>query len=284
MFAELQSGGKGDLRILVTGRTGAGKSALVNSIVGEYVADEGDLPTVTTGEVTKYTTEKVVNETIESNHINATVTIAIYDSPGLQDGIEDKRIERRYLRDLEEKCKEVDLNLYCVKINGGIRVTEEEAMKKLSQAFGMDNFWKNTLIVLTFANEVRPPRSSSTHPVDYFSQRMLQWKTALRRMLIEESHITKEVAENVPIVPAGYSDELSLPAAGYDDWLSKLWLQCLKRTRDIAKPVLLTINWKRLMLSDKVKEAEDIRKKNKKGYELPIIPDHTELSQILQNL
>ena len=100
--------GKKYLRILITGRTRAGKSALVNSIVGEYVADEGDFPWGQTTKVKRY--EKTVGD----------VQIWIYDSPCLQDGIIDKKVEEIYLKDLEENCREVDLNLYCVKMNDGM--------------------------------------------------------------------------------------------------------------------------------------------------------------------
>ena len=42
------------LCILVMGRAGTGKSALVNSIVGEYVAIEGDSPSRETTRVSKH--------------------------------------------------------------------------------------------------------------------------------------------------------------------------------------------------------------------------------------
>ena len=129
----------------------------------------------------------------------------------------------------------------------------------------MERFWKNTLIVLTFANLVKPPRSSNCTPADHFSKRILEWEAPLRRILIDEAGIAKEVAQEVPIVPAGYSDEPSLPAANCDVWLSELWLQSLQRTKDRnGKMILMNINWGRLQPSGKV----DI---TKKGYEQPLI-------------
>ena len=252
--------GKKCLRILVTGRTGAGKSALVNSIVGEYVALEGDSPFGETTKVKRY--DKTVGD----------VEIWIYDSPGLQDGINDKRVEEKYLEDLQKNCREVDLNLFCVKMNDKMRESETDAIVKLSNSFGGDKFWQNTLIVLTFANEVRPPRSSNVTPVDFFSKSMSDWKPLLQDKLISKAQITEKVVENIPIVPAGYSDEPSLPAANCDYWLSDLWFKCLDRTKDIGKPILLTLNLDRLRPTDKV--DPDIRKK--KGYELPIIPPATD--------
>ena len=122
-----------------------------------------------------------------------------------------------------------------------MRDSDEAAIEKVSYAFGMENFWQNTLIVLTFANDITPPKSrrNAESPVALFERLILEWKTVLRRTLIEKAHITREVAENVPIVPAGYSEQPSLPAAKSDCWLSTLWFECLNRTKHniIAKPI-----------------------------------------------
>ena len=216
----LQKKHKNSLRILVTGSAGAGKSALVNSIVEEYVAIEGNLPLGETTGVTKH--EKRVGP----------LKIYIYDSPGLQGGINDNQ----HLNSLEENCREVDFNLYCMKMNGKIQRSDVDTMKKLSDALGKEEFWRKTLFVLTFANEVKLPKNST--PAQHFRKRKAEWKTLLQNMLNEKAGITA----NVPVVPAGWIDEPSLPDAPQRDWLSKLWIQCLDRIRNIVNPIILRIN------------------------------------------
>ena len=246
------------LRILVTGKTGVGKSALVNGIVGKYVAKEGDTLDPETSKVMEYRT------TIRG------VEVIIYDSPGLQDGTSK---EDEYLKDMEEKCKKVDLILYCTKMTE-TRVDKGDhvAMKKLSNAFGVNRFWSNTVFVLTFANDVRPPpkRNSSTATQsleEYFEQRLTEWREKLHEVLCDAG-VEKAVAEKVPVVPAGYHIDPSLPAADCEFWLSNLWFKCLDRTADVAKPAFLKINWNRLRTSQEVTKEDMSRQE---AYNQPIV-------------
>ena len=221
----LQKNYRNSLHILVTGRTGAGKSTLVNSIVGKYVAIEGDSISLLgkTKKVSKY----------ERKIPGADSTIYIYDSPGLQDSGN----ENKHLKDLEESCRGVDFNLYCVRMKDRLQRSEVDTMKKLSDKFGKKEFWQKTLFVLTFANEITLPKRLTLS--QYFRKRKVEWETLLQNTLIEKVGIRKEAA-NVPVVPAGCSNEHSLPATPQYDWLSKLRTQCLDR---IPNPILRSITW-----------------------------------------
>ena len=245
MIEYLRSKGRDNLRICVIGRTGTGKSALVNSMVGntDAHAEEGDTASRVTAVVAMY------EKSIEN------CTISIYDSPGLDD---DQTITDQYLKDIEEKCGEVDLNLYCVKMNDKMNPSEIDTIKKFSCAFGKNEFWRKTLFVLTFANEiVLPKQKLSSMLLQHFRDRLTEWKKLLQKALTDKAGITKEAAANVPVIPAGYYDKLSLPAAKCDNWLIKLRTQCFDQIKDMARP---SINWGQLQPSEEVKK-EDITEK-----------------------
>ena len=140
-----------------------------------------------------------------------------------------------------------------------VQVNTCAAIMKLSRAFGMEELWQNTLFMLTFANEITLPRSEkySTTLSDHFKKKLSEWKTVLQDTLTNKAGITKEVAENVPIVPAGYFDEPSLPAANCDFWLSMLWFRYLAQIKDIKNPILLNVNWGQLQTSEEEKINQD---------------------------
>ena len=248
MIAYLQSKGRDNLRICVIGRTGTGKSALVNGMVGktDACAEEGDTASRVTAVVARY--RRRIGD----------CTIFIYDSPGLHD---DKEIADQYLKEIEENCGEVDLNLYCVRMNNKMQPSEIDAIKKFSYAFGKNEFWHKTLFVLTFANAiVLPKQKISSMLFQHFRDQMSGWKTLLEKALTEKVGITKEAAANVPVVPAGYHDKLSLPAAKCDNWLNKLRTQCFNQIKDMARPISSSISWGQLQPSEEVKK-EDVTKK-----------------------
>ena len=91
---------KGDvINILISGMTGSGKSALINSLVGVAVAKERDgLDCVTTA-VTRY----------ELSNNGVHTCICIWDSPGLQDETDN---DEAYIAEMKAKCSNYDQSCF----------------------------------------------------------------------------------------------------------------------------------------------------------------------------
>ncbi|XP_011409253.1 PREDICTED: uncharacterized protein LOC105316141, partial [Amphimedon queenslandica] len=110
-----------DLRVLVTGKTGQGKSTLINGLLGAKVAKEGAGADRCTTEVEVF--KKKING----------VPVVVFDSPGLQDNTSN---EEEYITKMRETCQKLSLGLYCTKmINTRLTDDDKKAMKKLTEAF-----------------------------------------------------------------------------------------------------------------------------------------------------
>ena len=225
------------LRILIIGQVGSGKSALVNSLVGGSIdqAIESDSPTAATQEVQQH----VLN-------ING-VEVTIFDSPGLlQPGKDDSKIFKEMATVTQTN---VDLILYCKKMTSRLDQSDTKLMRGLTDAFG-ESVWKNTLIVLTYANEIRLPRSrraqaqaTSTESLeDHFTKLFQEIVEMFHKLLKTNANVPANIVEAIPVVPAGY-DSPSLP--GYDEWFTNLWEKAFSVTKPSAQSAFFKINLNR---------------------------------------
>ena len=130
-----------NINLLVTGRTGQGKSALINSLIelGREIASEGSDTDCCTTTSRSYTYPNIIPG----------VNVTIIDTPGLQDA---QSNEHKYIQEMKNECHEISLVLYCMKMTDQ-RLTNDDkvAMQKLHQAFGQ-KFWERVVFVLTLAN------------------------------------------------------------------------------------------------------------------------------------
>ena len=215
-------------KILVCGKTGIGKSTLLNTMLGQQVFEVGGPD--------EYNLDPVTLEVTSVHTRIQNFNLEIFDSPGLQDGA---RIDDKYLRDMHKKCENVDLVLYGVEMTLTRWCKEDEAtIELLTQTFGVD-LWKKAILVLTKANMHLRAESESSVDMKNFCQKTFETlKGRFQAQLIQEG-VSQEVINNIPAVAAGSAMDRHLPYVSeqvieenvqiYQDYLLELWVQCFER-------------------------------------------------------
>jgi energy-coupling factor transporter ATP-binding protein EcfA2 len=227
-----------NVSVFVTGKTGTGKSTMVNGILGTVVCKEGH-------------TLKPETTQVESFHLMKNgIQVIVWDSPGLQDGTTE---ESKHLDDIRCNCKgNIDLFLYCIDMSATRFVSgnrDVKAMRQLTKTLGQD-MWKNALIVLSFANVyILQVEDDFDKPEDLrknFLDEVESWRDIIHQAMQEEVGLDPQLVKNVVVVPAGYHNTPEIvPGDGL--WLSKLWKESVSAARPLAQPALVKLNAHRLV-------------------------------------
>ena len=246
--------GKSTLKFVVSGKIGVGKSSLINGMLGKNVAKETLLPNTVTSEISAYKLQIEVPDFA----VTKSVKVLIMDCPGLGDPVSD---EEAILTAISEHCQDADLLIYCLDMRGRITTDDASGMKEFNQRVG-SGIWKNTMFVLTFANQVLPyPKPAgwlqmltfgnygtpdNAERKEKFRLLLNDWEENLPKFLRDKVKLPEELISDICVIPAGYHN---IPPPDRTDWLSDFWFAAFNKIKEDAKPALMGINLHRFRVS-----------------------------------
>ena len=235
---------KTGLRIVVAGKTGTGKSTLLNTFLGVDIFEEGSSFDPVTTHVKEYKLTK-----------NG-VDITVWDCPGLQDGSGE---EDQYLEELKTKTKgDIHLMLYCI----DMRETRSDlhwgsAIDKITNKLGKD-IWKNTALILTFANmyqlRIQKYEKTPEEEVEMFTTKVDEWREKFQEKLRSIDGINSTTIDELKVLPAGKDGRI--PLCGRQNWLSELWAEMLTKVKAEAQKAVTKLNEDRFRMPEEVTEED----------------------------
>ena len=215
------------MNILVIGKTGAGKSSLINAFFGREVAKERDGVT------------PQQHETVEIHRGNvAGIDVTMVDTRGLGDSETKNESILQEIKKILKSAAEFDLILICIRMDARIDQSSVDAMHDVAQICGGAWFWKRAIIVLTFTN-------------------MFEYVLKTKYRNIQREEIVGKIAEEVqavflmikrylpknieiPFVNVGWRHSKEKLSTS-DDWLHDFFVCCINRCSEDKRVAMETI-------------------------------------------
>ena len=205
------------VKILVLGRTGSGKSTLINNILGTKIASVGhtSYPETTTVSVHQGVVHRV--------------SVTVCDTPGLGDA---SGKEEEYMKEIKASCDDPDLVIFCRSMdNTRWQTDDENAIKTVTDILGV-KIWEHSVLVLTFADRlVDNLPGPESKAVEVFKQKRSELEQLFKKALNKRSKALQN--KKIPSAVSAKGHRHSIP--GVDDWMTNLMITCLAATHEHGK-------------------------------------------------
>ena len=220
-----------EFKFIVIGKTGIGKSTLINGLIGAEVAEVDE----------SFISYASVTQKVESYHVKINdIEVVAYDSPGLEDG---SGKEEGYLEEIYQTCQQgIHLVIFAVPMTRK-RFTPDNActMEKLTKKL-TSTTWENTLVILTCANtcEALTPHlqyKTKEDKQNFFKKLVKDYKAAIHQTL-KTIGVPAAIVDKVKVVPVGHEFEPELLDGTL--WISNFWFECLTTIPTAEGRVALT--------------------------------------------